>query len=287
MLKFYGAVTTPEFTSSKDMWKITSGKEIYSTSPVTMDVDSYYSGVIFYNEEINLRSGIVTYGSNGISTLNIDSNSVNYMVFKDCNDALTISKGDLGINNIVVTNSTISGITYSSNSGEGGILSIEKCILNNIAERGIYILWSNYYTITNIYFNNIYYAIYIRGSNGLTQNNIFNDNNYYIYFYKNCTFNEVYYNNFYKTNMGLYLTGNINNINNNNFYGPVKYYIIDITKIISPYSLVSADVNATNNYWAVDDISQYLVDAEDDPRCPYHVIYLPKLSNPVRNAGIF
>ncbi len=32
MLKFYGAVTNSEFTSSRDMWKITSGKEIYSTS---------------------------------------------------------------------------------------------------------------------------------------------------------------------------------------------------------------------------------------------------------------
>ncbi|MFA6726211.1 MAG: right-handed parallel beta-helix repeat-containing protein [Candidatus Cloacimonadaceae bacterium] len=286
MVKFYGAVTTPEFTSSRDMWKITTGKEIYSTSPVTMDMDSYYSAVNFYGDEINLRTGIVRYGSNGISTLNIDSNSVNYMVFKDCNDALTISHGDLGIRNIVVTNSKISGITYSSNIGEGGILSIEKCILNNIAERGIYILWSNYYHITNIYFNNINFAIYIRGSNGLTYNNIFDNNYYYIYFYKDCTYNEVTYNNFYKTSMGLYLIGNINNINNNNFYGPIKYYIMDITKNISPYSSVSADVNATNNYWLVDDISQYLADAEDDPRCPYHILYLPKLSNPVREAGI-
>jgi len=286
MVKFYGAVTTPEFTSSRDMWKITTGKEIYSTSPVTMDMDSYYSAVNFYGDEINLRTGIVRYGSNGISTLNIDSNSVNYMVFKDCNDALTISHGDLGIRNIVVTNSKISGITYSSNIGEGGILSIEKCILNNIAERGIYILWSNYYYITNIYLNNINFAIYIRGSNGLTHNNIFNNNYYYIYFYKDCTYNEVTYNNFYKTSMGLYLIGNINNINNNNFYGPIKYYIMDITKNISPYSSVSADVNATNNYWLVDDISQYLADAEDDPRCPYHIIYLPKLLKPVSEAGI-
>jgi hypothetical protein len=36
----------------------------------------------------------------------------------------------------------------------------------------------------------------------------------------------------------------------------------------------------------VEEVSQYLADDEDDPRCPYHIIYLPKLENPVREAGI-
>jgi len=36
----------------------------------------------------------------------------------------------------------------------------------------------------------------------------------------------------------------------------------------------------------VEEVSQYLADAEDDPRCPYHIIYLPKLSNPIKDAGI-
>jgi hypothetical protein len=53
-----------------------------------------------------------------------------------------------------------------------------------------------------------------------------------------------------------------------------------------PFSNVSTDVNATNNYWGVEEVSQYLADAEDDPRCPYHIIYLPKLTQPARDAGI-
>jgi hypothetical protein len=83
----------------------------------------------------------------------------------------------------------------------------------------------------------------------------------------------------------LKLRGSVNNINYNNFYGPARYFIY-ILDPLSPYSLVSADVNAINNYWAVEEVSQYLADAEDDPRCPYNIIYLPKLLEPVRNAGI-
>jgi len=85
--------------------------------------------------------------------------------------------------------------------------------------------------------------------------------------------------------MGLSLKGSVNNINNNNFYGPGRYFIY-ILYPLPGYSSVSADVNATNNYWAVEEVNQYLADAEEDPRCPYHILYLPKLSKPERQAGI-
>ena len=85
--------------------------------------------------------------------------------------------------------------------------------------------------------------------------------------------------------MGIRPINNINNINYNNFYGPAEYFIY-ILAFSYPYSIVSADVNAINNYWEVEEISQYLADAEDDPICPYHIIYLPKLFKPVKEAGI-
>ncbi len=284
MVKFYGAVTTPEFTSSRDMWKITSSKEIYSTSPVTMDFDSYYSAVNFYGDEINLRSGFVRYGSNGLATININSTNINYMVLRDCGVAMTINEGNLNAGYVVCFNCNGNGILYTSNIGENFSVTIEKCIIYN-SEKGISVEKAANYNINNCYFNNNYYAIYIRDCNGYIENNEFDLSYYHIYYHKNCSHNEIHYNNYYNAIIGLSLKGSINNINNNNFYRAGIYYIYILHPSLS-YSLVSADVNATNNYWAVEDVDHYLADAEDDPRCPYHIIYLPKLSAPVNKAGI-
>lgn len=285
MLKFYGAVTTPEFTSSRDMWKITSSKEIYSTSPVTMDFDSYYSAVNFYGDEINLRSGFVRYGSNGLTAINTNSTDINYMVLRDCGTAITINAGSLNAGYVVCFNCNADGILYTSNVGENFSVAIEKCIIHNISQKGISVEKAGNYNINNCYFNNNNYSIDIRYCSGIVEYNEFNLSYYYIFYYKNCYHNEIHYNNFYNSIMGIRPRNNINNINNNNFYGPTQYYIY-ILHNLDPYCFVSSDVNAINNYWAVEEISQYLADAEDDPRCPYHIIYLPKLSNPVKNAGI-
>jgi len=286
MLKFYGSVTTPEFTSSRDMWKITSGKEIYSTSPVIMDFDSYYSAVNFYGDEINLKSSIVRYGSNGLATININSTDFNYIVLRDCGTAIIINHGNLNIRNLVILNCNHTCILYTCNLDENYNIYITKCLINSLNKRGIAIQNIYNYYINNCYFNNNNIDIDINSSNGIISNNIFdNNNNYNITYYNNCHYNKIIYNNFYVSTICIRPQGDILNINNNNFFGNTTFFIY-ILRNTFPYSYVYSDVNAINNYWAVEDIDYYLADAEDDPRCPYHIIYLPKLSNPVKNAGI-
>lgn len=288
MLKFYGAVTTPEFTSSKDMWKITSGKEIYSTSPVTMDVDSYYSGVNFYGDEINLRTGIVRYGNNGLSTNNIMSNYFKNIILSECGTALTINEGNVNISFIIFSNCGDSGVIDSSNIGENIEILITKSIFNNIKERAIYIQKDGLYNINNCYFNNnTNYAIIARFCNGNINHNIFDKCKYHIktdYDHNIIRSNEIHYNNFYQADTSIIPNGTINNINNNNFYGPNRYFINIF------YVSISSDVNATFNYWSTDEVSTYLADAEDSDLlgvpCYYHIIYLPKLANPIKEAGI-
>jgi len=289
MVKFYGAVTTPEFTSSRDMWKITSSKEIYSTSPVTMDFDSYYSAVNFYGTEITLISGIVRYGSSGISTVNISLNDINYMVFRDCGLALTINQGCCNIEYVIISYCNGTGITYTSDVASDDNVHIAKCIIsNNIEQRGIYIIRAGYYNINNCYFNNnSNYAISTRFCNGNINHNIFDRNKYHIktnYDHNIIRSNEIHYNNFYQADTSIIPDGTINNINNNNFFGPNRYFI-DIF-----YTSVASDVNAKFNYWNTDEVSTYLADAEDSVLlgipCSYHIIYLPKLSNPIKDAGI-
>jgi len=292
MLKFYGAVITPEFTSSNDMWKITSGKEIYSTSQVTMDFDSYYSSVNFYGEQVSIKSGFVSYGDNALNSINVSSSEMNYMVFRDCGTALTISQGNQGnidIRYLVIYNCNDSGIVYTSNiEGDDASVYITKSIAINIIQRAISAERTQNLHINNCYFQDNYYAIANKACNGIIEYNEFSNNYYdinYIGMYSSL-YNEIHYNNFYKSyNKSIYVTGRINNITNNNFYGPTNHFIY-ILRSVSPFSIVFGDVNATNNYWAVEEVDQYLADAEDDPRCSYHIIYLPKLANPVQNAGI-
>jgi len=289
MVKFYGAVTTPEFTSPKDMWKITSGKEIYSTSQVTMDVESYYSAVNYYGEEINLRAGIVRYGSNGLATININSTDINYMVLRDCGIALTINQGNLAFEYIVISKCINTGILYSANVGSYFNVSISKSIFYYINQIAVSIERSSNYNINNcIFYNNINYSINAKRCSGIITNNDFYIGNYHIMAGSNYTStesNEIHYNNFYNASTNIVPRGVLNNINNNNFYGLINYFIY-ILYGAPPYSNVSSDVDATNNYWAVEEINQYLADAEDDPRCPYHIIYLPKFEKPIASAGI-
>lgn len=290
MLKFYGAVTTPEFISPKDMWKITSGKEIYSTSPVTMDFDCYYSAVNFYGDEINLRSGIINYGSNALSTTNININIINYFRINNCGTALTLTvlEGYTNISYLTISNCNAHGISCRSNLEKSNVsLNISHCILNKIKQDGASIYISGTYYINNCYFDTMDIAIRARYCNGDIRHNIFIHNiKYNIYNYRYPSFNnEIHYNNFYKSIIGIKPSGVINNITNNNFYGIIDYFI-DIIYIVDPYSYTFDNVYATNNYWSVEDVDKYLKDAEDDPRCPYHIIYLPRLSNPVKNAGI-
>ena len=286
IVKFYGAITTPEFTSPRDMWKISSGKEIYSNSLVIMDYDSYFSSVNFYGDEINLKSGIVRYGSSGISTVNISLNDISYMVFGNCGTALSVNEGNLNISYLIISNCDGLGILFTYNAGVNYNIIASRCIINNISQRGISIERTNNYNINNCYFNNNNYAIYIKYCNeGFIENNVFNLTYYHIFYHKTCNHSEIRYNNLFKSINSIRPKGNINNINNNNFFGYANYFIYIINPD-PPYSFVSADVNATNNYWAVEEVNNYLADAEDDPRCPYHIIYFPRLSNPEKKAGI-
>jgi len=288
MLKFYGTVITPEFTSSQDMWKITSGKEIYSTSQVTMDFDTYYSSVNFYGDEINLKSGFVRYGSSAVSTVNIFNNNFHYMVFRDCGIALTINQGNVEVRYLVIHNCNNAGIVYTCNiDGSDTSVYITKSIAIDIVQRAVSAEKAKNLYINNCYFQDNYFAINNKYCSGNIEYNEFSNNYYDIYYSRAYRLhNEIHYNNFYNSyNNSIYLTGKINNITNNNFYGLSDYFIY-ILQPYTPFSMVYDDVNATNNYWAVEEVSQYLADAEDDPRCPYHIIYLPKLANPVNKTGI-
>jgi len=251
-----------------------------------MDFDSYYSAVNFYGDEINLKSGIVRYGSNGLATININSTDLNYIVLRDCGVALSINEGNLDANYLVLFNCNNSGLIYVSDNVNNFNILISKCIVIGIKERGISIEKAHYYNISHcLLSNNNVYAIENKDCDGTIENCEFSTNYYDIYYDKSCLRNDILNNNFFNSILCIRLRGYINNINYNNFYGPSIYFIYIIYGI-PPYSLVFSDVNATNNYWSVNNIDRYLADGNDDINCPYYILYIPILNNPNISAGI-
>jgi len=210
------------------------------------------------------------------------------MVFRDCGIALTINQGNVEVRYLVIHNCNNAGIVYTCNiDGSDTSVYITKSIAIDIVQRAVSAEKAKNLYINNCYFQDNYFAINNKYCSGNIEYNEFSNNYYDIYYSRAYRLhNEIHYNNFYNSyNNSIYLTGKINNITNNNFYGLSDYFIY-ILQPYTPFSMVYDDVNATNNYWAVEEVSQYLADAEDDPRCPYHIIYLPKLANPVNKTGI-
>ena len=290
MLKFYGAVTTPEFTSPKDMWKITSGKEIYSTAQVTMDFDSYYSTVNFYGDEINLKSGELIYGTSSINIINSLSINLSFLLLRYCSSGITLEQGEVNINNLIISNCYNYGISCTANAGNTNSDFFTKCIFFNIKTGGILINIQGYYNITDCYFSNIYKSISAKlGDCNISHNNF--ENNYFnIYFdYISNQNHQITYNNFYSATICIQPTGEINNINYNNFYLISDWYIT-IRRILYPYSLVTENVDATHNYWYESNVDKYLADGNDNDEfgsnCQFYIIYQPILDTPLRDAGI-
>ncbi len=63
----------------------------------------------FYGEQVNIKSGFVTYGDNALNSINVSSSEMNYMVFRDCGTAFTIIQGDANIEYLVLSKCVGSG----------------------------------------------------------------------------------------------------------------------------------------------------------------------------------
>lgn len=290
-LKFYGNVSTPDFTDESNLWIMTSARQVYSATAQTMDVGSWFSAIALYGQQVALGAGLMRFAANPLSTMEADQSEISHMVLRDCTTAVAIVGGNTSLSHLLISGCSNRGITYNSDSGEVGVsILISHSILNNIHDRGISLVAEGSYDINNCYFNNNYKAIFPSFCSGSITHNNFNLSAYHIAYNGAQIVNDIHYNNFYESVNCIVPSGYHNHINNNNFYVAQEWYIY-IRNPNPPYSMVYADVDATNNYWAVADIGAYLADAEDnpqytDPPCPYYINYLPKRNNPVPGAGI-
>lgn len=285
-VKFYAAVETPLVRSMNDAWLFTTAEGMYSTVQVPLGLDAYFSSVEFLNSPVNIQNGIFQHVSNTVS-LNTPYSQIDNVIIRYFGGGLSLSQGYANISNLIVANGSGNGIQISSNSTE--LTRISNCIISK-ANTGIRINTLGTFDIYNNYFHDNFKALIPSICTGSITHNAFDQNDYDIYQELIPDPVNISYNNFYLSQAWGILPHRQAIINNNNFYRTNGYFVWNRgAGVHNSYS--SSDIDATNNYWGTPDIDQYIMDAGDNADypnapCSYYVIYLPKRSSVVPNAGI-
>jgi hypothetical protein len=165
-------------------------------------------------------------------------------------------------------------------------LRVEKSIFSNNYE-GILINGRGV-SVQDTYFINNVSAIRPQVNSGVVRYCNFWGNGHDIWLYNSiCNINN---NNFYYSKEYTIFPRRIIQLRNNNFF-KTDYRFITIRGYDANNSIVNGDVDASQNYWAVSDIDDYIIDATDNPsypglECAFYIKYLPKKNSPVLTAGI-
>lgn len=284
-LRFFGSVLTTESSDPSQAWKINAERGIFTTVQSPVETTDYYNSVAFYCNPTNLSSGIINHAGNSVALFGSTSN-LKYIYCKDFNTALTINHSQTLIENTVINNGLSSGIDATN---ETQTVQVSKCIFYKQAN-AIFVYSPSGYNVNNCYFIDNEYGIRPDFSAGTITQNAFERNKWDILQYQVFNASMITYNNFYySTHLTVYPRKNAI-INNNNFF-KTDWFFIDLRHDVPPYSIVFNNLDATNNYWGVADIDAYIRDANDNgdfptQPCPNYVIYLPKRSNRITDAGI-
>lgn len=287
MAKFYGGVATPSDGEMDEAWKFLPSKEIYSPSQYELTLDDYYNSVAFYGNSVEINNGLLQYFVNSI-VFNCDQSQMSNMLIRYFDGGIAVSEGNATLQNLLVANGIDYGINISSTSS--GESQITDSIIMKTTQ-GLDLTTLSTYSIHNCYFFDNRWAMRISYSNGSITNSCFDENVFGIYTSNVATPTQIDHNNFYYTHQYCIVPCHTAVINNNNFYRTNGYFI----KIWSPdlfnNSYVWDDIDATNNYWGVSNLDDYLLDGNDndehaDDPCPYYIIYQPRRNDPVPDAGI-
>lgn len=284
-LRFYGAITTFENSDPTELWKINSAEDIFTWEGSAVEPSDYYASVVFYNNSTDIKNGIFKHA--GISIALFGSNShLKNVLLDQVNSGLSINQSTTILENITIANGLSTGVQITNVSQP---VQITNCVFYKLSD-AINIYTDGGYNISNSYFARNEFAIRPDRCIGTITHNAFERNDYDIFQFQVTTETEIAYNNFFYSNIWSVFPRKTAAIHNNNFFRTDGYFVwIRATSV--PYSYVLHDINATNNYWAVNDIDQFIQDANDDADypnqpCPHYVIYLPKLSAKVLTAGI-
>lgn len=285
-VRFYGNVSAIANPDVKSKWRFNSSYNIFSTVKSPVDSTHYYTALSFYTPELDLNSGCFFHILNGIGIMSANSNLSDIYV-NHSGSGIAFNQGNFSIENSTVANAYNCGVQIMAPPQAP---LVNYCVfkgcgdaLNIYAEPG--------YLISNSYFFGNNYGIRPDTSAGTISNNSFDMNNYDVFQFSVWNPVTITFNNFFHSKIWSVFPRRRAIINNNNFFRTDGYYIWIRAVGAPPYSFVLNDIDATNNYWAVSNIDQYIQDANDNgdypnEPCPHYVIYMPKRSVKVPNAGV-
>lgn len=283
-IKFYGIVTSQDISQSVDPWHIASSTSLYQINSVPVDSMGYFSNLVLYANNSILQGGVIRYIRDGIAVLS-HNNTIGYIDLSHAGSGITFNNVPGKIRNMnfrYIASTAVQGLSLVDS------LEVSKCIIYKATD-GIIPNVGGGFVIEDNYLIGNEHAVYPHDCNGIIQHNVFESNIYDIrQMLASCI---ISYNEFMSNKYTCIIPRRYALVNNNNFYSTARYFINIRGTSGSNWTFVNEDLDAKQNYWGVQDIDLYLLDATDNPdfpnaECPHYILYLPKRTYPVQNAGI-
>ena len=292
IVKFYGEVTCPLSDDMDQAWKMMSADGIYSTEKRGINAVGNISSIQFFRDEIKLNNGIFFQVDNSVLITSSDCELSNLMLRRG-GSGLSVSDSNMRVSNILASSEIKDNYFWGVKAQTSFTVEMEvkKSVFKNF-ETGLSITgWGNFFVNNNYFHGNNLNACSFRNMNGSVTHNAFELNRSDIFqyiLYDPPT--QIEYNNFFYCKSRSIYPLRVAKINNNNFYRTEGVFINIAVVTLPNNSCVIADLDARNNYWAVPNLSDYLVDANDntgnpDTDCPFYILYQPRRNSPVPNAG--
>lgn len=291
IVKFYGEVSCPLSDDMDQAWKMMSSDGIYSTEKRGINALGNISSIQFFGDEIKLNNGIFFQIDNSVLVTSSDCELSNLMLRRG-GSGLSVSDSNMRVSNILASSKIKDNVFWGVKTQASFAVEMEvkKSVFKNF-EMGVSMTgWGNF-SVNNNYFHGNKRASQFRNMNGSVTHNAYELNNVDVHqyiLYDPPT--QIEYNNFFLSKSRTIYPLRVAKINNNNFYRTEGVFINIAVETLPNNSCVIADLDARNNYWAVPNLSDYLVDANDntgnpDTDCPFYILYQPRRNSPVPNAG--
>jgi hypothetical protein len=281
-IKFYNTLTSVSSISLEKYWKLDTAKDLYTTIGTIIDSTSYFYDVSIF-QGCQLNSGLLRNLRNGVNVFAGNINISNSEL-RNYSSGFYFDQGvGTQISNVNMRNGSSRGIHAM---GYADTLRVEKCIFSKNYE-GI-LIYGRGVSVQDTYFIDNGSAIRPQVCTGVFRYCNFYGNEYDIRLYNAvCNINS---NNFYYSKELTIYPRRTVQLRNNNFY-KTDYRFITVRGYDANNSIVSSNVDAIQNYWAVSNIDDYIIDAVDNPSYPglenpFYVVYLPKKNSRVITAGI-
>ncbi|MCK9471821.1 MAG: carboxypeptidase-like regulatory domain-containing protein, partial [Bacilli bacterium] len=266
-------------------FKLTSAYSVNNITQNEMEDLHFFNNISVYgNESVDLHNIIISFIKDGISSISPKTQISNIVIDQNmC--AIDIKGGEIILENILNKNSTVTSICVANGTQYpiNYFYARNNISYNNNMNFDVMQMSSN--IINNYFHKNDLSLKYYIVPNSRLENNFFFNNKKNIDMYQSKIY--ISKNSFLKNNIrDIHFTyGSKISILSNNFYEKENLYIY-----IQPDDRYEQPINnkidATNNFFINDDISNQIYDIYDDIYCHYEVQYIPRSLTPIRDAGI-